>query len=145
MSKTLPFWLAYLLPPLIIVSVYNRGWFIWLPLGVVFVALPIIDGLAGGPELSREAPELAFNRWFRVVTWLWVPVQLGLIAWLVRTVPRTNLTPHEIVLATMSVGAVTGAIGMTFAHELIHRNHFLKDGRPVRPIGGHNGHVHIGI
>jgi len=120
-SKTLPFWLAYVLPPLIIVSVYNRGWFVWLPLGVVFVALPIIDSMAGVAELSREAPELAFNRWFRIVTWLWVPIQLGMIAWLVGTVPRTNLTPHEVALATISVGAVTGAIGMTFAHELIHR------------------------
>ena len=120
---TVPFWLAFVLPPLVIVSAFNRGWLVWLPLGVVFVALPIIDALSGVAELSREAPELAFNRWFRLVTWLWVPIQLGLIAWLLRTVPRTNLSPHEIILATMSVGAVTGAIGMTFAHELIHRRH----------------------
>ncbi len=31
----------------------------------------------------------------------------------------------------------------THAHELIHRNHFLKDGHAVHPIGGHDGHVHI--
>lgn len=31
----------------------------------------------------------------------------------------------------------------THPHELIHRNQFLKDGRRVAPIGGHNGHVHI--
>lgn len=29
--------------------------------------------------------------------------------------------------------------------ELIHRNHFLRNGRPVHPIGGHNGHVHTAI
>jgi hypothetical protein len=29
--------------------------------------------------------------------------------------------------------------------ELIHRNHFLKNGHPVAPIGGHNGHVHTAI
>ena len=86
---TFPFWLAYLLPPIIIVSVYNRGWFVWLPLGVVFLALPAVDALAGVAPLSREAPDLAFNRWFRLVTWLWVPIQLILIGWLVRTVPRT--------------------------------------------------------
>lgn len=33
----------------------------------------------------------------------------------------------------------------THPHELIHRNHFLKDGRRVHPIGGHNGHVHFSI
>ncbi len=33
----------------------------------------------------------------------------------------------------------------THPHELIHRNHFLKDGHNVHPIGGHNGHVHFSI
>jgi alkane 1-monooxygenase len=43
--------------------------------------------------------------------------------WLVRTVRLTHLTVHEIVIATVSVGATTGAVGMTFAHELIHRRY----------------------
>ena len=30
-------------------------------------------------------------------------------------------------------------------HELIHRNQFLKDGKPHAPIGGHDGHVHVAI
>ena len=33
----------------------------------------------------------------------------------------------------------------THPHELIHRNHFLKDGHAVAPISGHNGHVHFSI
>jgi hypothetical protein len=33
----------------------------------------------------------------------------------------------------------------THPHELIHKNHFLKDGHAVHPIGGHNGHVHFSI
>ncbi|HSN25671.1 MAG TPA: hypothetical protein VLT45_05280 [Kofleriaceae bacterium] len=35
------------------------------------------------------------------------------------------------------------AASHTHPHELIHRNHFLKDGHAVHPIGDHNGHVHI--
>lgn len=27
--------------------------------------------------------------------------------------------------------------------ELIHRNHFIKNGRPIHPIGGHDTHVHL--
>jgi hypothetical protein len=30
-------------------------------------------------------------------------------------------------------------------HELIHRDQFLKDGKPHAPIGGHDGHVHVSI
>ena len=118
---TFPFWLSYLLPPVIIISVYNRGWFAAVPIVVIFGVLPVLDWLSGVAPIPREAPDLAFNRWFRLVTWLWVPVQLALIAWLVRTVPMERLTPLELLAATVSVGATTGAIGMTFAHELIHR------------------------
>jgi len=120
---TFPFWLAYLLPPIIIISVFNRGWFTLVPIVVVFGLLPLLDWMSGVAAIAREAPDLAFNTWFRLVTWLWVPVQLALIAWLVRTVPLEHLGPLELIGATVSVGATTGAIGMTFAHELIHRRH----------------------
>jgi len=120
---TIPFWLGYLLPPIIIVSVFNRGWYAWAPIVIIFVVLPLFDWLSGVAAIPREAPDLAFNNWFRVVTWLWVPVQLALIGWLIATVPRDFLSTAEFVGATVSVGATSGAIGITFAHELIHRRH----------------------
>jgi alkane 1-monooxygenase len=120
---TFPFWLAYLLPPIVIISVFNRGWFTAVPLIVVFGLLPLLDWMSGVAPIPRVAPDLAFNRWFRVVTWAWVPVQLALIAWLVQTVPMERLGPLELVGAALSVGATTGAIGMTFAHELVHRRY----------------------
>jgi hypothetical protein len=33
----------------------------------------------------------------------------------------------------------------TNPHELIYKNTFLKDGRRVHPIGGHDTHVHYSI
>jgi alkane 1-monooxygenase len=120
---TTPFWIGYLLPPVIVVCVFNRGWFVFLPLILVFVLLPVFDAWSGVATLSREAPDLGFNRWFRVVTWCWPPVQIALITWLVHNVPLMHLSAHEIVLATLSVGATTGVIGMTYAHELIHRRY----------------------
>jgi hypothetical protein len=33
----------------------------------------------------------------------------------------------------------------TNPHELIYRNTFIKDGRRVRPIGGHENHVHYSV
>jgi hypothetical protein len=33
----------------------------------------------------------------------------------------------------------------THPHELIYKNVFLRDGRRVRPIGGHDTHVHYSI
>lgn len=123
---TIPFWLAYLLPPIVVISVYHGGWFAAVPVAVVFVILPILDWMSGIAPIPREAPGLAFNRWFRLVTWLWVPMQVALLVWLVRTVGQAPLTVPEIIAATCSVGAVTGAIGMTFAHELIHRRQVFE-------------------
>jgi hypothetical protein len=42
-------------------------------------------------------------------------------------------------------GFYNWAAANTHPHELIHRNQFLKDGRPHAPIGGHDGHVHFSI
>lgn len=42
-------------------------------------------------------------------------------------------------------GFYNWAAANTHSHELIHKNHFLKDGHPHAPIGGHNGHVHFSI
>jgi hypothetical protein len=33
----------------------------------------------------------------------------------------------------------------THPHELIYKNTFLRDGRPVNPIGGHETHVHYSV
>jgi alkane 1-monooxygenase len=118
---TVPFWLAYLLPPVVIISIHNHGWFTAIPIATLFVLLPMTDWLSGVAPIPRSAPDLAFNKWFRAVTWLWVPVQVGLLAWLVRTVPMEQLGAFENIAAAVSVGATTGAIGITFAHELIHR------------------------
>jgi hypothetical protein len=30
-------------------------------------------------------------------------------------------------------------------HEVIYKNTFMRDGRRVRPIGGHNDHVHYSV
>jgi len=33
----------------------------------------------------------------------------------------------------------------THPHELIYKNQFIKDGRHVHPIGGHETHVHYSV
>lgn len=123
LRATFPFWFAYLLPPVVIASIVRGGWFTALPIVVIFGVLPIIDVLSGVAPIRRESPDLALNTWFRAVTWLWVPVQIALIAWLVGGAAARGFTLLELIAATVSVGATTGAIGMTFAHELIHRPH----------------------
>jgi len=57
---------------------------------------------------------------------LWLPVQVALIIWLLWELAANSLTPLEIIGMTLSIGAVSGAVGIVFAHELTHRMSWLE-------------------
>jgi alkane 1-monooxygenase len=56
-----------------------------------------------------------------LATWLWVPVQLGLMAWILVEIHRGRFAPYEAIGLGIGAGLVAGGIGITDAHELIHR------------------------
>jgi alkane 1-monooxygenase len=122
-APALPYLLGFLLPPLVMVSVTERGAWTYAPVFVMFVAIPAVDMLIGMADAARQSPDFDRNIYFKAVTWAWVPVQLGLLAWILAVVSTGHLTPFEIVGATLSMAGVAGAIGITFAHELVHRSH----------------------
>jgi alkane 1-monooxygenase len=119
----IPYLTGFLLPPVAMVCVTERGVWTYLPVLVVFLAVPLIDVLIGMADAAREAPELDRNPFFKAVTWSWVPVQLGLLAWMLARVATGTFAPYEVVGATLAMGVVSGAVGITFAHELVHRSH----------------------
>jgi alkane 1-monooxygenase len=118
----LPYLVGFLLPPLVMVCVTEGGVWTYVPVFVVFLAVPFIDMLIGMADAARESPALDRNPFFKAVTWGWVPVQLGLLAWMLANVTSGTFTTFEIVGATLSMGVVSGAVGITFAHELVHRS-----------------------
>ena len=117
----LPFLAGFPLVPIVLVSVAERGWWTFVPLLVVFVAVPVLDALGGTAEQARVSPSLERNIWFKGVTWCWVPAQLALLVWVLATAATGHLEPFELLGMTLSMGATAGAIGITFAHELVHR------------------------
>jgi alkane 1-monooxygenase len=119
----IPYLTGFLLPPLVMVCVTERGAWTYVPVLVVFLAVPFVDTLIGMADVARESPVLERNPFFKAVTWAWVPLHLGLLAWMLATVAAGTLTPSEIVGATLSMGVTSGVVGITFAHELVHRSH----------------------
>ena len=118
----IPYLSGFLLPPIVMLCVNERGFWTYVPLAVVFLAVPVVDMLIGMAAAARESPDLDRNPYFKAVTWAWVPVQLGLLVWILRRVTSGAFTPVEIAGAALSLGATSGAIGITFAHELVHRS-----------------------
>jgi alkane 1-monooxygenase len=122
----IPYLAGFLLVPLVLVCITERGLWTYVPVAAVFLAVPVIDMLVGMADVARQSPELDGNPFFKVVTWGWVPVQLWLMAWTFEHVTDAAFTPVEMVGATLSVGVVSGVVGITFAHELVHRSHRLE-------------------
>lgn len=120
---TLPYFLSYLVPLAVVFCLYEGGWWTFAPLAIFFLALPILDFLFGVAGRWREAPDLAFNKYFRVVTWTWVPVHVVLLFWVLREIAGGRLSQLEIIGSTLSMGLVAGTIAASFAHEMIHRRH----------------------
>ncbi|MEW6323136.1 MAG: alkane 1-monooxygenase [Acidobacteriota bacterium] len=124
MAAALPFALGFLLLPLIAVCARAGGWWTWVPVAVTFLVVPAVDRLVGdnhanppGDGLSR----LDANPWFRIITWAWVPAQLVVVAWALAGTAQWQWPAHAWVGLAFSVGVATGTIGITYAHELVHR------------------------
>ncbi len=129
----MPYALGFLLAPLLVWCVSQGGAWLWLPVLVLFVGVPIADALASANRLAPtpgEVFDLEHNPWFRAVTWLWVPVHVALVVWALMVVAAQPFTWWEWTALVLSLGAIGGAIGITFAHELVHRS-----GRCERVLG----------
>jgi alkane 1-monooxygenase len=133
MLQALPYLLGFVMPPLVVASAWLGGAWTLLPVAFLYGVLPLVDALAGLDVENPEAGEVASlsdNSWFRLITWAWVPVQLALLVWGLSIVTGATAGAWEAVGITLSIGLTTGAVGITFAHELIHR-----PGRFERALG----------
>lgn len=106
------------LPLLLVAGAQIGGWAYSWSLLYSFVLVPLIDWPHPRAETAiSKKPLLAFH----LVMWLYVPLQMGIWIWALWHFHTHALTPLEATLFTMGVGVQTGGIGITVAHELIHR------------------------
>ena len=90
---------------------------------VAFVIIPVLDWLLGKDPSNPAAGEtkrLAEDPVFRGILYAYVPIHLGLIVWCAWVIARGDLSPAQSLGLALSVGIVTGAQGITIAHELGH-------------------------
>ena len=131
--RALPHVIGFGIPVLIVLGARRGGAWTFVTVAFIYGFVPLVDALSGldmrnpSPE---EADALERSLPFRLLTWAWVPVQLTLIGWGLLAVTGGGHTPLEVVGITLSIGLASGAIGITFAHELIHR-----PGRWERALG----------
>jgi alkane 1-monooxygenase len=121
-ARALPFCLVFALPLSAALGLLLGGLWPALTLLLVFVLVPILDALLGinrsnlPPDVE---PALASSLRFRIINWACLPALLALVAWACALSPRLSL--WQCALAALSVGTVSGAMGIVTAHELVHR------------------------
>ncbi|MFQ1701389.1 alkane 1-monooxygenase [Loktanella agnita] len=123
LAAALPFWMSLGLVPLAIFIAMQGCWYILLlPASTwyLFSGLDFVTGL----NTKNPDPETPENQlyWYRLITLLWVPVQLVTIFGLMIYVGQTDhLTGVEQWGLFAGLGILSGTIGITYAHELMHQ------------------------
>ncbi len=124
----LPFWLSLAAVPMLFFAASKGGWALILPVAIILGLLSFLD-LLTGENLSNTDPDTPDEKlfWFRLITLIWLPVQVGLIFGLMAYVaPADHLTGTEKFLLFLSVGQVSGVVGVVYAHELMHQKNPLE-------------------
>ena len=129
-----------------------------LPFIVFFVLIPILDKAIGYDEEKFVLDDQRFftsQNYYVGLLLLTVPVQMGLIVWGASIFVSDTFSVVGDVAWIVGTGFVTSALGITVAHELVHKNsRFLQaaggvllstvcyPGFKVEHVRGH--HVNVG-
>ncbi len=123
-TSAAPFWVSLLLLPLVFLSARYGGWAILLPPLAAWYLYTALDVVLGrnteNPDL--ETPDKALF-WYKLLTWIWVPIQLVMIfgtIWYVTGADHLN--GWEKLGVMLGVGILSGAVGAVYAHELMHQS-----------------------
>ena len=123
LTSALPFWLSLGLVPLAVFVAMQGGWAILLlPLSTwyLFTGLDYFVGLnTDNPDLETPEGQLF---WYKLITLIWPIVQLGTVFGLMTYVTQSgHLSRIEEWALFAGLGILSGTVGITYAHELMHQ------------------------
>lgn len=124
MLRPLRYLAAYIIPGLCLWSFQTCGWQLWIPVIFTFVLLPLLELALGRLQanLDEEAEAVAKGTLtYSLILYLFVPVQFAVLFFGFESISRTGLSLSERTGILLSVATSNGGIGITIAHELIHR------------------------
>ncbi len=128
-----PLWALGLVVPLLpfgAAAWADGGSSLWWFLGPIWILvfMPILDTLIGRDRTNPPewaVPQLEADRWYRIINWLYVPLQFWGLVWAAHLVTTSDLAWYAEVGLAMTVGTV-GGIGIATAHELGHKRGKLE-------------------
>jgi len=129
-QSALPFWMSFLLLPLVWIGAFYGGWTVLLAPLVTWYLFAALDSIFG--LNTNNADPLAPDEdlfWYRALTSVWVPLQFVTLYGLIWYVTRADhLIGFEKFGVFFGVGVLTGTVGITYSHELMHQKNKLERG-----------------
>jgi alkane 1-monooxygenase len=122
--RALAHFFGYLTTASVLVGYGLGGAGCFFTLVYVYLLLPPVEWLLGSDTSDPNGPADGPRRAplaYRLPLYLHAPIQIALTLWLLQAAASGRLSLLETVGMTVSLGIVTGAIGITAAHELMHR------------------------
>jgi len=149
-ARALPFWLSLSLLGVVFVA----GWFGGLALLAVpiyaFGVMSLLDAALGIEHRNADTETNESLLWYKLITWIWLPLQVIAVFGALWVVCRTDHLPgREGLYLMLALGVVSGAIGIVYAHELMHqKNKFerkLGEWLMISVLYGHfvTEHLHV--
>jgi alkane 1-monooxygenase len=127
-------WISSLFMPLlpvlgiILYFIYGVEWMLAIPLLSSYFVIPFIDYALGSDTNNPPeeiVPQLEEDRYYRVLTWLTVPMHflvLIVIAWFVGT---QQISAISLIVLAITAGSYSG-LGINTAHEMGHKKSKLE-------------------
>ncbi len=123
-----PFWLSFLLVPLVwIGAIFGSWWILLTPLATWYL-FAALDGVLG-LNLENADPETEEEdlRFYSALTMAWVPVQfLSLFGLIAYAGSAGHLSGLEKFGVFFGAGVMTGTVGINYSHELMHQSSRLE-------------------
>lgn len=127
--KKIGFFSALILPVLLFFGMQLGGFFQWMIHIFVFLLVPLMD-YAIQKDTSNvptaEVSEATKAQFYKLVTFIWVYVQLAVLIWGFYWVSTQELSWISWFAFCTGMALVTGGIGITVAHELGHRSEKIE-------------------
>lgn len=122
-QNALPFWLSLGMVPIAVFGALVGGWTVALTPFYAWGLFSLLDALTtlNQDNADLETPEAGLF-WYRLVTLIWVPVQIALLGWMLWYVPQAvHLGMAEKIVLFFGMGVVSGTVGINYSHELMHQ------------------------
>ena len=119
----LPFLLPMAYVPILAIAAAYGGWTLWIAPFYGIVLSSFMDRVFGENDsnIDPQTPDAELF-WRRLIVLIWLPIQAAILVFILYAATHfAHLNWHERLGLVVETGLVTGAVGIVFAHELIHQ------------------------